>query len=90
MFGRFSFFFGNEDNLMTTNGSQLSHLFTVRVWLEKLSEGVVETRFQAKHITSGESRLFRDGEKLLAYLRSKAEAVEEDEVNQTVLIDERE
>lgn len=75
---------------MITNSSHMSHLFTVRVWLEKLSEGVVETRFQAKHITSGESRLFRDGEKLLAYLRSKAEAVEEDEVNQAVSTDERE
>ena len=75
---------------MTSSNLQLSHLFTVRVWLENLGGDVVETRFQAKHITSGESRLFRDGEKLLAYLRSKAEAVEEDEVNQTVSIDERE
>jgi hypothetical protein len=75
---------------MLSNGLQISHLFTVRVWLEKLSEDVVETRFQAKHITSGESRLFRDGDQLLAYLRSKAEVAEEDEVNQIVSANERE
>ena len=65
---------------MIRNSSQISHLFTIRVWVEQLSEGVVDIRFQAKHITSGESRLFRDGEQLLAYLRSKAGVVEEGSV----------
>ena len=64
---------------MTSTSLQLSHLFTVRVWLENSGEDGVETRFQAKHITSGESRLFRDGVQLLAYLRSKAEVVEEND-----------
>ena len=64
---------------MIADHSQVSHLFTVRVWPENLGKGVVETRFQARHVTSGESRLFRDGEQLLVYLRSKVEA--ENEVN---------
>jgi hypothetical protein len=62
-----------------------SHLFTVRIWLENLGEGVVETRFQAKHVTSGESRLFRDGDQLVAYLCDKVEVKEVGQINQSVL-----
>jgi hypothetical protein len=58
--------------MMSINNLQTSHLFTVRVWLEQLGDGDVETRFQTKHVTSGESRLFRNGEQLLTYLHSKA------------------
>lgn len=60
---------------MSSHNQQISHLFTVRVWPEKLSEEAVEMRFQARHVMSGETRLFRDGEQLLAYLRVKAEGI---------------
>jgi hypothetical protein len=60
-----------------------SHLFTVRVWLEKLEEGVLEMRFQAKHVPSSESRLFRDGDQLLAYLRDKVAVTEVSIINLT-------
>ncbi len=50
-----------------------SHLFTVRVWQEKLSEEIVEIRFQTKHLLSGERCVFREGEQLLRYLVAKVE-----------------
>ena len=59
---------------MSNSNQSRSHLFTVRVWQEKLSEDVVEVRFQAKHVLSGESRIFREGEQLLRYLLTKLEA----------------
>ena len=52
-------------------------LFTVRVWQEKLSEEVVEIRFQVRHILTGETRIFRDGEQVLRYLLARLEAVED-------------
>lgn len=49
---------------MSSNQSP-SQLFTVRVWQEKFSEDVLEVRFQVKHVLSGESRIFREGDQLL-------------------------
>jgi len=54
-----------------------SQLFTVRVWQEKLSEDVVEIRFQVRHILTGETRIFRDSEQVLRYLLAKLEVVED-------------
>jgi hypothetical protein len=43
------------------------------VWQEKLSQDHVEIRFQIKHVLTGETRLFREGEPLLRYLLAKLE-----------------
>ena len=59
------------------NDQLTSHLFTVRVWQEKLSVDSVEIRFQVKHLLSGESRIFREEEQLLRYFWTKLEEVAE-------------
>ena len=56
---------------MTNEFQPASHLFTIRVWQEPLGAGMVEVRFQTKHVLSGESRVFRDGEAVIAYLLEK-------------------
>jgi hypothetical protein len=61
---------------MSKSNQPHSHLFTVRVWQEKLSANVVEIRFEVRHILTSETRIFRDGEPLLAYLLAKLGTVE--------------
>jgi hypothetical protein len=53
-----------------------SHLFTVRLWIETLGHGQEEVRMQVRHVLSGETRYFRDGSLLLAYLLTKLQEVE--------------
>ena len=55
-----------------------THLFTVRVWQENLGADAAEVRFHVKHVLSGESRLFRDGETFLHYLVMKLTEADED------------
>ena len=62
---------------MSKSNQPHSQLFTVRVWQEKLSEDVVEIRFQVRHILTGETRIFRDSEQVLRYLLARLEAVED-------------
>jgi hypothetical protein len=62
---------------MAKSNAPHSHLFTVRVWPEKLSADVVEIRFEVRHILTGETRIFREGEPLLAYLLAKLATVED-------------
>jgi len=45
-----------------------SHLFTLRVWPEALDEGRAEWRGKVQHVTSGETRYFRDWSSLVAFL----------------------
>jgi hypothetical protein len=47
-----------------------THLFTLRLWYEAWGDGRGEVRFQVKHVLSGETRYFRDGAALLAYLET--------------------
>ncbi len=44
---------------------QHSQLFTLRLWVEELSEDESEWRGQLCHVTSGEIRHFRDWAKLV-------------------------
>lgn len=44
-----------------------SELFTIRLWLEELGEGV-DYRGQVKHVVSGASRHFREWADLEAFL----------------------
>ncbi len=45
-----------------------SHLFTVRLWQERLGGGRVEWRGQVRHVTSGETSYFRDWPTLVSLL----------------------
>ncbi len=45
-----------------------SHLFTVRLWAEKIGEGRTEWRGRVQHVTSGEAYYFRDWPTLIAHL----------------------
>jgi hypothetical protein len=61
---------------------QRSHLFTVRIWSEVLGGGQTEWRGQVRHVTSGETRYFRDWSSLVTYLVQMLEQLEggEDDV----------
>jgi hypothetical protein len=41
-------------------GRRGSHLFTIRVWAEQLSEGRAEWRGKIQHIPVGEAQYFRE------------------------------
>ena len=45
-----------------------SHLFTIRLWLEELSDSRSEWRGQVQLVASGETRYFRNWEALVAHL----------------------
>jgi hypothetical protein len=45
------------------------------LWVEGLGHGQEEVRMQVKHVLSGETRYFRDGSLLLAYLLAKMQEV---------------
>jgi hypothetical protein len=61
---------------MSTARNQRSHLFTVKIWREPLGEGWTEIRYQAQHVLSGETRGFRDGAMLIAFLQTKLDELE--------------
>lgn len=48
-----------------------THLFTVRLWLELLSEGRTEIRGEVRHVSSGERRFVRDRAGLEAFFAEK-------------------
>lgn len=47
-----------------------SHLFTVRLWQEELGNGQTELRGKVQHVSSGESRYFRDWPTLITFLQA--------------------
>jgi hypothetical protein len=61
---------------MSTERNQRAHLFMVKVWREPLGEGRAEIRYQARHVLSGETRMFRDGALLIAFLQTKLDELE--------------
>lgn len=48
-----------------------THLFTVRLWVERFGADQHEVRIQARHILSGETRYFRAWPDLVAFLLAK-------------------
>ena len=54
-----------------TSPSLTSHLFTVRIWREKLGEEHVEWRGKVQHALSGEARYFREWAELIAFVREQ-------------------
>jgi hypothetical protein len=55
-----------------------SHLFTLRVWPEALGEGRAEWRGKVQHVTSGETRYFRDWPSLVVYLEEILAGLEDE------------
>jgi hypothetical protein len=52
----------------TTSVGDHSHLFTVRVWIEELSDGQMEWRGQVRYVLTGEIRYFRNWATLIALI----------------------
>jgi hypothetical protein len=48
--------------------SPRSHLFTVRLWLERIGEEPVRWRGKGQHVLSGEICFFQDWPKLIEFL----------------------
>ena len=48
--------------------TQISHLFTLRMWLENLGNGQTDWRGKVQHVNSGEARYFRDWPTLEAFV----------------------
>jgi hypothetical protein len=48
-----------------------SHLFTVRLWVEVVSDGQNEVRMQVKHVLSGEMHHFREWSAVMAFMLAK-------------------
>jgi len=62
----------------TSQQQHPSHLFTVRLWLEDLGDGLAEWRGQVQHVLSGETHYFRQWETLLALLLAMLPPAEAD------------
>lgn len=45
-----------------------SHLFTLRLWAEEMCDDQTEWRGEVRHVTSGETRYFRDWATLVTFL----------------------
>jgi hypothetical protein len=56
--------------------SPRSHLFTVRLWIEPLGDGLFEQRGRVQHVLSGERRYFRDWSALVGYLERKLQELD--------------
>ena len=59
-------------------GRRGSHLFTIRVWAEQLSEGRAEWRGKIQHIPDGEAHYFRDWSALVTLLVDMLPRLEDD------------
>jgi hypothetical protein len=55
---------------------QRSHLFTIRLWTEPVSDGQVERRGQVHYVLSGERRSFRNWSTLVSYLEAKLQELD--------------
>jgi hypothetical protein len=48
---------------------QDSQLFSIRLWSEELSDGLAEWRGEVRHLSSGETRYFREWPVLVEFLQ---------------------
>jgi hypothetical protein len=65
-------------------------LFTLRFWSEALGEGQTEWRGQVQHVTSGETRYFREWSKLVAFLQESLPTTAASEDTSRTTADRRE
>jgi hypothetical protein len=49
--------------------SPRSHLFTIHLWQEEMSQEQSEWRGKVHHVTGGQVRYFRDWQKLIVFLQ---------------------
>lgn len=57
-----------SDTFSESNHVYHSHLFTVRLWRERLGDGESEWRGRAEYVPSREARYFREWPALIAFL----------------------
>ncbi len=65
---------------LTAEQPRPSELFTVRLWREQLNDHY-EWRGKVQHVTSGETRYFRDWQGLVARMQEMLNASESKDVN---------
>ncbi|MCL4860225.1 MAG: hypothetical protein KJZ93_12495 [Caldilineaceae bacterium] len=53
-----------------------THLFTVRLWVERYGDDQREVRMQVRHVLSGETRYFRAWSEVVAFLLAKMQSVD--------------
>lgn len=58
----------DDQEPVRASGSRPTHLFTVRIWRERLDAERTEIRFRVQHVLSGEVRYFREWEGVQAFL----------------------
>lgn len=58
-----------DDTHIQTGEAYHSHLFTVRIWRERLGNGESECRGRVEHLPSREARYFREWSALIAFLQ---------------------
>jgi hypothetical protein len=51
-------------------GGPGSHLFSLRLWCERLEDGRLEWRGRVQHVLSGERRYFRDPQALVEFMET--------------------
>lgn len=56
-----------------------THLFTLRLWTERLGDGRVEQRGHVRYVLTGEHRSFRDWATLVSYLVAKVQELDVEE-----------
>ena len=63
---------GGETEMDRQRQQPRSHLFTVQLWQEELSQGQTEWRGKAQHVSSGQVHYFREWPKLILFLEALA------------------
>lgn len=53
-----------------------THLFTVRLWVERYGDDRGEVRIQVRHVLSGETCYFRAWSEVVAFLLAKMQALD--------------
>jgi chemotaxis methyl-accepting protein methylase len=61
-----------------TKSLNATHLLTVRMWAEVVGNDQAEWRGQVRHVTSGETRYFRDWPALVTFLREMLPPLNDD------------
>ena len=56
-----------------------THLFTVRLWVERFGADQHEVRIQVRYILSGETRYFRAWSDVVAFLLAKVYTIDEED-----------
>jgi hypothetical protein len=56
-----------------------SHLFTLRLWAEEIGDEQTEWRGEVRHVTSGETRYFRDWSTLVTLLLAMLPGAEDEQ-----------